>query len=330
MLDVDHLLKPVSEANPCGEALDYDLSFLELEMAAQGKPARQMGDSVIAAEAPDWRQVWQLGLELAARTKDLRVGVLLTRSALSQFGYPGLRNGLELLAGYVEFYWPELHPRPDVEESGDQTVRINALANLCDPSGLIAEVCQVPLTASRQFGTFTLRDWMETQRSQSSEIDSATIDLAFGDTDPALLSQLGASLDASLTAAIDLEAIAKEHVDIIDAVRFEPLLSVLRQGKDVVGRHQKTPPSATLLQPLAAGGEVRKPEEISGRNDVISILDGICRWYQVNEPASPVPALLERAKRLVSKDFMALLEELAPEGAAQYRLIAGLTGDSGA
>ncbi len=40
-----------------------------------------------------------------------------------------------------------------------------------------------------------------------------------------------------------------------------------------------------------------------------------------------MPALLERAKRLVSKDFMALLLELAPEGAAHYRSIAGLAAD---
>ncbi|MBM2716056.1 type VI secretion system protein TssA [Mesorhizobium caraganae] len=330
MLDVDLLLKPVSDGNPCGDALDYDLSFLELEVAAQGKAARQMGDSVIAAEAPDWRQVWKLGLELATRTKDLRVGVLLTRAALSQFGYRGLGNGLELLAGYVEFYWQELHPRPDVEDHGDQTVRLNALANLCDPSGLIAEVCQVHLTASRQFGAFTLRDWMEAQRSQSSGIDSATIDLAFGDTDPAPLGQLGADLDASLAAGIALDAIVNKYSDIIDTVGLEPLISVLRQAKDVVSRHQKIPKSATVIQPLLPGSEVRNQEEIRGRNDVIGILDGICRWYQMNEPASPVPALLERAKRLVSKDFMALLEELAPEGAAQYRSIAGLAADQGA
>ncbi|OWK25058.1 hypothetical protein AJ87_15070 [Rhizobium yanglingense] len=157
MLDVDHLLKPVSDGNSCGDALDYALSFLELEMAAQGKSAQQMRDSVIAEEAPDWRQVGRLGLDLATRTKDLRVGVLLTRFALSQFGYLGLRQGLELLAASVELYWPELHPRPDAEDCGDQTVRLNALANPCDPSGLIDKTCQVHLTASRQFGTFTLR-----------------------------------------------------------------------------------------------------------------------------------------------------------------------------
>ncbi|MBX4996161.1 type VI secretion system protein TssA [Rhizobium lentis] len=329
MLDIDHLLKAVSDGNPCGDALDYDLSFLELEMAAQGRPGQQMGDSVVAGVAPDWHQVWQLSLGLAARTKDLRVGVMLTRSALSQFGYPGLRQGFELLAGYVEFYWPELHPRPDTEDCGDQTVRLNALANLCDPSRLIAEICQVPVTASRQFGNFTLHDWMETQRPRSSEINSAPIEMAFGDTDPAHLCQLSEELDASLAAALRLDASVKERVDVIDAVRFEPLISVLRQGKDVVNRYQQLPQSAIMRPPLSHD-QIRNPEEIRGRNDVISILDWICRWYHVNEPASPVPALLERAKRLVSKDFMALLTDLAPDGAAQYRTIAGAAADSGA
>ncbi|MBX5230604.1 type VI secretion system protein TssA [Rhizobium sp. NLR9b] len=329
MLDVNQLLKAVSDDNPCGDALDYDLSFLELEVAAQGRPAQRMGDSVLAEEAPDWHQVWRLGLDLAVRIKDLRVGVMLARSALGQCGYPGLRQGIELLAGYVELYWSELHPRPDTEDCGDETVRLNALANLCDPSRLLAEICQVPVTASRQFGIFTLNDWMEAQRSRPSEINTGLIEMAFGDTDPAHLCQLNEELEASLAAALRLDASVKKHVNIIDAVRFEPLISVLRQGKDVVSRYWKSPQSA-IMQPPILNDQIRHSEEIRDRKDVIRILDWICRWYHMNEPASPVPALLERAKRLVSKDFMALLVDLAPEGAAQYRSIVGVAAESGA
>ena len=67
--------------------------------------------------------------------------------------------------------------------------------------------------------------------------------------------------------------------------------------------------------------------DIRDRNDIVGMLDRICRWYRANEPSSPVPPLLERAKRLVAKDFMALLLELAPEGAAQFRALAGLTAE---
>ena len=327
MLDADHLLQPVDGSDACGEALDYDLGFLELEMASQGKPGQQIGDAVMAEELPDWREVWRLGLDLAGRSKDLRIGVLLARSALNQSGFSGLRGGLELLAGYVEQFWPDLHPRPDAEDGDDQTVRLNTLANLCDPAGLMAEIRLVPLTASRQFGNFTLRDCIEAQRTQPGEIDPATVERAFSDTDPGQLDRAGADLDAALAAAIRLDAGIKQRVDITEAVRFDPLIALLRQAKELVDAHRPSAAPAVSAPAEAAAPVSALSGEIRDRNDVIGSLDRICRWYRANEPASPVPALLERAKRLVSKDFMALLLELAPEGAAHYRSIAGLAAD---
>ncbi|RJT29466.1 type VI secretion system protein TssA [Mesorhizobium waimense] len=328
MLDAEYLLRPVSEGNACGDALDYDLSFLEFEMASQGRPAQHIGGSLKAEEAPNWEEVWRLGLDLATRTKDLRIGVLLTRSAVSRFGFSGLAKSLELLVAYVEIYWPELHPRPDADDGGDQTVRLNALANLCDPSGLMADIRRVPLTASRRFGAFALGDWMSAQQSQPGEVDTTTIKLAFGDTDPGQFDQTSGDLDASLSAVIDLDGSVKRRVDMAEAVRFQPLTALLRQGKELVDAHRRSEPVAAM--PLSEdSGDAPYPGEIRDRDDVVNILGRVCRWYQVNEPASPVPALLERAKRLVSKDFMALVAELAPEGAAHYRSIAGLIADEG-
>ncbi|RFB86574.1 hypothetical protein B5K11_28540 [Rhizobium leguminosarum bv. trifolii] len=329
MLDADHLLKPIRDGNACGDALDYDLSFLELEIASHGKPHQQIGDSIATEEAPNWTEVWRLGLDLSARTKDLRVGILLTRSALSQFGFPGLSQGLELLAAYVELYWSELHPRPDPEDDGDQTVRLNALASLCDLSGILAEIRQVPLTASRQFGAFTLRDWAGALRSQSAEVDRSTIELAFTDTDPLHLEQISTGLDASLAAATDLDASVRRHVASDEAVRFDPLIVLLTQAKDLVDVHRKRAQPAAAASPLPDSSKAPYPDVIRNRDDVVEILGRICHWYQVNEPASPLSALLERAQRLVSKDFMALVKELAPEGVAQYRSIAGLAVDEG-
>ena len=103
--DIDVYLKPISDAEPCGEALDYDLSFLELEMAARGRPAQELGSSVVVAEPPNWSEVDRLAGELSSQTKDLRVAVLAARAALNLEGLAGLRRGLEGLAIYVENYW---------------------------------------------------------------------------------------------------------------------------------------------------------------------------------------------------------------------------------
>src|SRR5215208_6225341 len=95
--DVEALLAPVSAENPCGENLEYDADYVVMEQAAMGKPEQQFGTTVIPAEEPDWREVQTQALTLLPKSKDLRIGVYLTRAAARTDGFSGLAGGLELL-----------------------------------------------------------------------------------------------------------------------------------------------------------------------------------------------------------------------------------------
>jgi len=53
-IDVESLAAEISPDAPCGANLEYDAALSELERIAQGKPEQQMGDTVIAAEEPDF------------------------------------------------------------------------------------------------------------------------------------------------------------------------------------------------------------------------------------------------------------------------------------
>jgi type VI secretion system protein ImpA len=64
------------------------------------------------------------------------------------------------------------------------------------------------------------------------------------------------------------------------------------------------------------------------REDIIRLLDQACDWYRRHEPSSPVPLLLERAKRLVSKNFIELVQDLSPGGLTEIQTIAGLDSSS--
>ncbi|MBN3807358.1 type VI secretion system protein TssA, partial [Paraburkholderia sp. Ac-20336] len=64
--------------------------------------------------------------------------------------------------------------------------------------------------------------------------------------------------------------------------------------------------------------------DITDRQDVIRVLDKICAYYERHEPSSPVPLLLLRARRLVDKSFMEILQDLAPEGMSQARQVGGI------
>jgi type VI secretion system protein ImpA len=60
---------------------------------------------------------------------------------------------------------------------------------------------------------------------------------------------------------------------------------------------------------------------------VLRALDAIMGYYRAAEPSSPVPVLLQRARRLVGADFMAIMRDMAPNGLDNVRLIGGLGDD---
>ena len=63
---------------------------------------------------------------------------------------------------------------------------------------------------------------------------------------------------------------------------------------------------------------------VRNRNDVEKMLDLIIAYYQKEEPSSPMPFLLRRAKGLVNKDFIEIISELSPGGANEAKSICGI------
>lgn len=62
---------------------------------------------------------------------------------------------------------------------------------------------------------------------------------------------------------------------------------------------------------------------IRTRTDVIVQLDRLCEFLQRTEPTNPAPLLLQRAKRLMQMNFLELIDDLAPDGASQVRIVVG-------
>ena len=63
--------------------------------------------------------------------------------------------------------------------------------------------------------------------------------------------------------------------------------------------------------------------EIQSREDVVRMLDKICDFYRKEEPSSPVPYIIERAKRWVKMNFMELMGDLAPDSVKDIERITG-------
>ncbi|MDI9298833.1 L-carnitine dehydrogenase [Pseudomonas aeruginosa] len=253
MLDVPVLLAAVSPDSPCGDDLEYDAAFLELERIAQGQPERQMGDAVLPAEPPEWPRVRALASELFGRSKDLRVANLLLQSNVALDGLDGLADGLLLVRELLGQYWDGVYPLLDADDDNDPTFRINAL------TGLVAEpllqlVWAIPLVRSRAFGPVNLRAALNAaglQRFASETLSPEQIAGAFADADADALAATRRALEGAQEHALAIESGVAERVGSAQGLDLGPLRQLLRQALQVFDLYG--PQGAG--EPLAPGAE---------------------------------------------------------------------------
>jgi len=336
VIDINGLLKDVSPDLPCGDNLEYDPAFAELERAARGKEEQSLGDATVAAEPPDWRDVRNRSTELFARTLDLRVAVYLTRAMLNMDGLAGLGDGLSLLRGLLERYWDCVHPQLDPDDGNDPTSRVNTIVTLCDRAATLLNLQEAPLVNSRALGRFGLRQMMIAKGeipapADTAAPDLATIDAAFMDTD---IEDLQATADTVTRCSGDLAAIDNILMGKIGASQapdLSALSDVLKTMQSVLNEHLARrgvgveTGTDTGGEQQAAGRPAQPASgEIVSREDAVRMMDKISDYFQRHEPSSPVPLLMKRAKRLVSMSFLEILKDMAPDGVSQASKIGGV------
>jgi type VI secretion system protein ImpA len=334
-ITVDELLKPVSEASPCGEDLSDRL--WELEQLEKGKPDQQIGDTLVAAEEPDWVAVARLARELAARSRDLRVLLSFALALTRTEGYAGLQAGVALLRGTIERFWPCLYPQLDPEEGNDPTERLLKLRALSDPETFLRAVREAPLAHSRVLGRFSMRDVaIATGQLPAPKGQEApkleVVNAALRDT---ALEELQATALAIESAAADLKGLETALVERVGAGTgpdLGPLARLLGEARAVVGPALAAriggaggPAGEGIGPGPGAAPPVPQPTvgPVSSREDAVRVIDLVSEYFRRHEPSSPVPLLLDRAKRLVGKDFLAVIKDIAPAGVQQAEAVRG-------
>ena len=71
-LSAEKLSQPVSADLPCGEDLEYDPVFQEMEVMMQTTAEQEFGDTIIPGTGPDWKGVAEQVENLNKRTRDIR------------------------------------------------------------------------------------------------------------------------------------------------------------------------------------------------------------------------------------------------------------------
>jgi type VI secretion system protein ImpA len=338
MIVAEELLKPITEEVPCGEDLSHDGSLQELETMARGKEETQFS----AAEPPNWKKLQDRCLQLFGRSKDLRIAMTLAVSCLELDGLPGFRETLFLVKGLIERYWPTVHPQLDPADNYDPLQRMNIVASLATPIGtfqdplrILERLRAVTLCNSAQMGQFNLADILRAEAGKAAQGDKPAVTMpqiesAFLDSKREELRESLRLLNECTTLVQGIDELITNSVGAANAPDLTPLLSELAVMRSRVAPYVRTEAAgasnpARVAETLRAVGQPGLPidGEIRSREEVVDLLQKICRYYDRTEPSSPVPLMLKRAARLAGMDFMQIIQDLSPDAITQIQTITG-------
>jgi type VI secretion system protein ImpA len=341
--DGQALLEPISAEQPCGQNLDDTpvlVTFDALRLFGQAKSPEAPPDPEDRerenekAKAPlEWDRIRADALDALKKSKDLRVLAYLGTALLRTDGLPQFAQVLTTASQWIETYWAQVYPLIDE----DAIARRNALNCFADPMAVVDRVWRLPLVVSRQHGRFSLRD-IDIAGGQASggpmegRPDPEAIRQAFGEIPLEQLTALDQSATSAMAALNSIDARMRGEGGPDVAPDFAPLSTQFAKLNRICREHLALRSDAGAEGAgLDPGGGV-SPAGFTGgaiksRQDAVRALDAVADFFRRNEPSSPIPLFVERAKRLVSKDFLEVLADIAPDALAVARSAGGLKSD---
>lgn len=316
------LIAPISEAQPCGESLE------DTALLASFDAFRVFGQSLPADPPPAWPVIRSEAVAALSKSKDLRLLAHLAAATLRTDGVAAFLDTIAVAATWLEGSWTQTFP--PVED--DAILRRNALNCFSDQVAVIDGLRRAPLVSSREHGRISLRDvemaaGLVPMAEGDTPPDAGRISAAFGALPIDALRELLQAVDAAAAALKAIDAKVRSEAGVEAAPTFDPLAAQLARV------------AKTLRVQLAARGDAAGAEAETGagtaneggavgavrsRQDAIRALDAVAAFFRQTEPSSPVPFFLDRAKRLVAKDFIEVLNDVAPGALSAAREAVGL------
>jgi type VI secretion system protein ImpA len=321
----EQLIKPISADAPCGESIE------DTQLLASFDAYRLFGNVTPLPNDTDWREIKTKSLEALDVSRDYRLLGHLAAAALRVDGLPAFCSTLRAGAHWLENHWDAVHPRLD----DDAIMRKNALNCLSDRMAIVDAVRRLPLVSNPQLGSYSLRDHeIATGQLTPSESDAKTVGeaemtAAFMAAAVEELTATRDELQGALNAAKAIEAKMRNEAGSESAPTFDDLSTQLAKmlrlvGDQVGARGGEAASAGGDAGQQGVGGGTVAVGAIKSRQDAIRALDAVATFFRQNEPSSPVPLFIERAKRLVAKDFLEVLADIAPDAMDQAKAASGI------
>lgn len=327
--DLSSLCEPITEGLSCGENIEHKFQLISQQIENP-------------TEETPWRELLKDTYALLSETHDLRLVVIFTRILVQTEKSParGLAKGLFLLSNYLTLFWECLYPPVDNDDPEEAYFdRTNALATLGGYAVLALQIRKKITVISTSFDSYTLDELLAFDQGEE-KVNGKQAPLGLTDEEQNNFNEAAENFSIAQQFAEDIKKVLKEKTNQVFVDFDEYLIPMLKDGAtigsknstlvnsvdDAIVDHQTrasdTPlPSASVIQSVNGG--------IHNRQDVLKAIDMICDYYIENEPSSPVPLLMQRAKKVIDTDFRTIIEEFSLAGTSAVDGIFGRMDESG-
>ena len=322
---VDRWLLPLGDEEACGPDLEYDPESLELAHA-EGKPESQFGPG----EPPDWGRVREISESLFTRTRDLRVALWWGRAKLNLDGFAALPAVLALFHGLLEHFWDHLHPLPDADDP-DALARLSVIGGLDKLNSLLGDIRSSKLSSDPRLDGLRVRDVevalskLPPRPDEAPRTQGQIAGMLAGAADAA--AALRVQTDEALSSLKQIQALMNQRFSPDMGVDLTAVRGMLASVKSVLPTGADDGAKVELNDALGAAAPLRLAEGVQSvetRQDAIRAIELVCAYLERNEPTNPAQLLLRRAARVIDKNFLQLVRELAPDAVKEVARIMGV------
>ncbi|WP_407183696.1 ImpA family type VI secretion system protein [Bradyrhizobium centrosematis] len=332
MLDVALLTQPISADDPCGPDLDAigDVEYLNFFAGAESLLPMSFFDVVNAngergrfdPKAVDFAGQFAAAKPLLARTRDLRLNMLLAKFSILNRDIDGFLCCLKATNLLLNEQWEAVHPR---DEDGDYALRAVTVESLDVFPTVINPLQFLPLIENRRHGTLNYRAYQVAMgeipagAGDADGPDAATIERIVSETDLDTLKATSARCSAVAAEISGIKQTWHEKVNGGPSVSLDRVsglangmaawlagLVALRDPAAVVAASGESVEAVEAQAPLATPGELASSAQAS------AALAAVTDYFARMEPSNPALLLVRQAQEMIGKSFIEVMRMLVP------------------
>lgn len=356
-IDVDALLKPISDENPTGAELSiYEGSLLEIsdaldkakDLLKEERDREAAGG--IDSQGQPWRTIpnpeWQPIIErccdvLELESKDFRVASWLTDCLMREYGFFGLMQGLALCERMLVDYWESIRPAPNEDGHGDTVSAFGQFA--MDGNGLDgAVIARGTKENARTETVYTMLDYARSKElekvsseererriEQEDHVDlqeiHTLVNLTPSDFHHSNLAAIKSSLEKLDVISEFLNQNCRpDNYDEPTSPTTSRLKEALETAREVVRGFVGEESSEESENEISGEpGESSAPKASSGgmtRESAFREIENIASFFEKTEPHSPVHSALRQVVRWGRTPLPKLLDELIDDSSVMERV----------